>query len=743
MPKASASKGPELVPAAARERVDELRELIAYHRDLYYSKAAPEIADAEYDALEAELKQLESEYPSLVVPDSPTQTVGAEESAEGFAKAPHLIPMLSLDNVFDETEFTAFVQRMNRHIGLEADVEHRFWVEPKLDGASVELIYEQGRFVQAITRGDGTIGIDVTANAKTIAGVPLSLNTGGPLFAASGLPDEPRIAFRGEVMMFRADFDALNELRKAAGEEPFANPRNVAAGSLKQLDAAVTAARKLRFFAYDAAPLTAAVATQGALSALLAELGFVVPEGARIVTGHAACMVRYHEAIETRPSLKYEIDGLVFKLDDRRMQAELGFVTHHPRWAIAFKLPPEQRTTRVNDIVIQIGRTGAATPVALLEPVAVGGVTVSRATLHNQDEIQRLRLMPGDTVWVERSGDVIPKIVKVVHAEPPADERYFRLPDVCPVCNSALIRPEGEVVYRCQNASCPAQLKNHLLHLSHRRSLDIEGLGEKLVDQLVDAGLVKSLADLFRLTKDQLLPLERLGEKSIDNLLKQIDKARTPPLDRFIFALGIRHVGETTARALAQHSRSFEHLRAATELRLSEPQSTSESAAREAIGGDLPLFTATIAKPAAPDAAILELQQVEDIGPVVAESIVRFFREPRNRALLDELGAASVVPVPLDESLSAGSVGDAARAFFGGKTVVLTGTLATMTRDDASDLLRAAGAKVTGSVSKNTDYVIAGADAGSKLTKAQSLGVTVLDEAAFAAAIRPGSAPPP
>ncbi len=666
------------VPAEVARRARQLREEIERHNYAYYVLDAPTIPDAEWDALFRELQALEARYPALATPDSPTQRIGGAPRAD-LPEVRHALPMLSLNNALTEEEAIAFDQRVREALAkaglLDGEVEYA--CELKFDGLAINLRYEDGVLVQAATRGDGTVGEDVTPNVKTIHAVPLALRATRPPAVVEA---------RGEVLMFRRDFERLNERQRARGEKEFANPRNAAAGSLRQLDPKVTRDRRLHFFTYGLGELrgTDEPPTHRAALDWLESLGLPVNEERAVVRGAAGLLGFYHEALRKRPELPYDIDGVVYKVNSYALQRALGYVSRAPRFAIAHKFPAQEALTCVLDIEVQVGRTGALTPVARLAPVQVGGVTVTSATLHNEDEIRRKDVRVGDTVIVRRAGDVIPEIVAVVAERRPPHARPFNMPPKCPVCGSAVERPADEAIARCTGGLyCPAQRKQALRHFASRRALDIEGLGEKLIDQLVDAGLVRTPADLFRLDLETLAQLDRMGVKSAANLLAALDKARNTTLERFIYALGIRHVGESTARDLARHFGSLEALMAADE------------------------------------AALLE---VPDVGPVVAASIARFFAEPHNRQVIAQLRAAGV---------RWGAGAPAARAAAGplaGRTFVLTGTLPNWTREQARERIEAAGGKVATSVSKKTDYVVAGAEPGSKLEKAQALGVTVIDE---------------
>ncbi len=661
----------------AAERAAWLRRELETHLYRYHVLDEPIIADAEYDQLYHELVALEAQHPELVVADSPTQRVGSKP-LEYFAEVTHRLPMLSLSNAFSEEDVRAFDRRCREGLDVEGEIEYA--CEPKFDGLAISLTYENGFFVQGATRGDGAVGEDVTANLRTVRSIPLRIDSTATL-----------LEVRGEVLMLKRDFERLNERQAAKEEKRFVNPRNAAAGSLRQLDPRLTAERPLTFFAYSmgAAEGTALPTSHSALMDWLQQMRLPIAKQRRVVHGASGLLDYYRDISAQRPALPFEIDGVVYKINRYDQQQKLGFVSRAPRFAVAHKFPAEEATTVLLDIDVQVGRTGAITPVARLQPVFVGGTTVSNATLHNEDEIRRKDLKIGDTVIVRRAGDVIPEVAAVIYAQRPADAREFVMPTQCPECGSAIIRLAGESAARCTGGLfCPAQRKQALLHFAQRRALNIEGLGDKLVDQLVESGIVHTPADLYRLGLAALANLERMAEKSATNLLAAIDKSKQTTLARFLYALGIRHVGETTAKDIAQH---FGKLDA--------------------------IFSASVD----------ELQQVTDVGPVVAESMVRFFGEPHNREVVEQLRARGVTWSEEEPAVKP------VRGPFVGKTVVLTGTLPTLARDDAKEKLQAAGAKVTGSVSKKTDYVIAGADAGSKLDKARELEITILDEAAFLA----------
>jgi DNA ligase (NAD+) len=666
------------VPRPVAARAAALREAIDRANYEYYVLDAPTLPDAEYDRMFRELQELERQHPALATPDSPTMRVGAAPVIE-FAQVAHATPMLSLGNAFEEAEVEAFDRRVRDGLGAHGDVDYA--VEPKFDGLAVSLTYEGGIFARGATRGDGQTGEDVTANLRTVRAIPLRLRDG----SAPGL-----LEVRGEVFMLKRDFQALNREQRSAGGKEFANPRNAAAGSLRQLDSRVTASRRLTFCAYGLGRYSGGHVPRDRHSRqldYLATLGLPVSAQRRVVSGLAGLLGYYRDIERERAKLPFEIDGVVYKVDELRAQERLGYVSRAPRFAVAHKFAAEEEITQVLGIDVQVGRTGALTPVARLAPVFVGGVTVTNATLHNEDEIRRKDVRIGDSVIVRRAGDVIPEVVSVVRERRPAGARPFHLPQACPVCGSRVERVEDEAIARCTGGlHCPAQLKQSLLHFASRRALDIEGLGDKLVDQLVDQGMVRSPADLYRLDPAALANLERMGEKSAANLLAAIDKSRSTTLERFIFALGIRNVGETTARDLARHFGGFDALMEADEA---------------------------------------ALQAVPDVGPVVAASIAGFFGEPRNCKVVQELRKLGVRWVE-------GKGTRAADLPLAGKTFVLTGTLSRMTREEAAEAIVARGGKVSGSVSKKTHYVVAGTDPGSKLDKARALGVEIIDEKALA-----------
>ena len=657
-----------------RARSDWLREELNRHSHAYYVLDDPSIPDAEYDALFRELQLLEDAHPELVTPDSPTQRVGGAPLPE-FSQVRHDVPMLSINNGFSEDDIRAFDRRVGE--GLEALQQVEYACELKFDGLAINLRYVNGVLQQAATRGDGTTGEDVTANIRTVRSIPLRLRTDTP---------PAIIDVRGEVLMFKADFARLNQRQRDAGQKEFANPRNAAAGSLRQLDPRVTAQRSLRFFAYGVGHLEGAELpdTHSGLLDWYRTLGIPVCAERAVVSGADGLLAFFHGIGAKRPALAYDIDGVVYKVNRVAQQRTLGFVSRAPRFALAHKFPAEEATTTVQDITVQVGRTGAITPVARLAPVSVGGVTVTNATLHNEDEVRRKDIRIGDSVIVRRAGDVIPEVVAYVPERRPEDAREFVMPGECPVCGSPIVRPEEEAVARCSGGwiKCAAQRKGGLLHFVSRRAMDIEGLGEQLVEQLVDRGLVTTPADFYKLGLATLAELDRMAQKSAQNVLAALEKSKTTTLARFIYALGIRHVGESTAKALARHFGTLDGLLAAGE------------------------------------AQVLE---VDDIGPVVAQSILNFLSDPLNRELIEQLRAAGI---HWEESAP-----ERRATHLAGKTFVLTGTLPNLKRDEAQALIEAAGGKVAGSVSKKTSYVVAGEEAGSKLAKAEELGVAILDEA--------------
>jgi len=665
------------MPAAknkdVEKKIEALRDKIRHHEYRYYALDDPEISDTEFDQLMNEMKKLETEHPALITPDSPTQRVGGQPR-EGVVKAQHSSPMLSLDNTYNVDDLRDWERRVHELSGRK-DID--YVCELKLDGMSLALIYENGKLVRGITRGDGSIGEDVTLNVRTVRSVPLSISK--EKLKASGIPGDFEV--RGEMLMPIAAFKRMNEEREEKGLSLFANPRNATAGTVRQLDASITAERRLDYFSY-------ALLKDGrtyfdrhwkTLDAL-DTAGFKVNSSRKLAKDFDEVWKFIEQQETRREKLPYEIDGIVVKVDRTPLQDELGYTGKAPRWAIAYKYAARSGITQIEDILVQVGRTGKLTPVAALKPVPIGGTTVSRATLHNMDEIERLGVKIGDFVEVERGGDVIPKVTRVVEdKQHPRGHKLFHMPEKCPVCGTRVVRTEGEVDYRCVNANCPAKLRETILHFASRGVMNIEGMGDALVNQLTERGLVKNVADIYKLTKDNLLSLERMGDKSAQNVLDEIEASKKLPLERVIYGLGIRMVGERTAQFLAEHFGSMDDLMNASEE---------------------------------------ELQKVTEVGPRIANSIVEFFREPSNRKLIDRLRASGLTFTGKKKERG---------TKLAGKTFVLTGTL-TRPRDVVKKMLEDAGGRVAGSVSKKTDYVVAGADAGSKLDKANELGVRVISE---------------
>ena len=656
-------------------QLEALREKINDYNYQYYVLDDPSVPDSEYDRQMQALQALEGEHPELIAPDSPSQKVGGQPLG-AFEQVTHEVPMLSLDNAFEEADLKAFEKRLLDR--LKADIKLAYSCEPKLDGLAVSILYENGVLVRAATRGDGQVGENITANVRTIANVPLKLR-------GTDLPE--RIEVRGEVFMPRDGFEKLNENQRNAGLKVFANPRNAAAGSLRQLDSRITAKRPLKFYAYSLGVVAPGDFTlpdsHHERLKQLAEWGIPLCPDIGITEGASGCLAYYEQILSRRDGLPYDIDGVVFKVDDIALQQQLGFVARAPRWAIAQKFPAQEEMTRLLDVEFQVGRTGAITPVARLEPVFVGGVTVSNATLHNQDEVERLGVCIGDTVIIRRAGDVIPQVVSVVADKRPEDAREIQFPAQCPVCDSQVEKLADEAVARCTGGLiCPAQRKQALKHFASRKALDIDGLGDKLIEQLVDAGLLKTPVDIFNLTFPALIQLERMGDKSAANLLQAIHNAKQTTLPKFLYALGIREVGETTAANLALHFQTLEAIQ---------------------------------------NASLDDLQAVQDVGVVVAEHVFNFFNESHNTEVLEGLLSAGLNWPEIEAP-------DEADLVLDGKTCVVTGTLSQMSRNDVKALLQQAGAKVAGSVSAKTDFLVAGEKAGSKLAKAQELDVEVWDE---------------
>ncbi|EGQ8234014.1 NAD-dependent DNA ligase LigA [Vibrio parahaemolyticus] len=659
---------------SVHQRLEELKESLHYHAVRYYVEDNPEIPDAEYDRLMRELLEIEAQHPDLVTVDSPSQRVGGKPLSE-FSQVTHEVPMLSLDNAFDDSELDSFHKRAQDRIGGESIKQ--YCCEPKLDGLAVSLLYENGILVQAATRGDGTTGENITENVRTITAIPLKLR---------GDDWPARLEVRGEVFMPKAGFEKLNELARQKGEKVFVNPRNAAAGSLRQLDSRITASRPLSFYAYSVGVVQGADLAASHYERFLQIKSWglpMCPETKR-VDSLADVKTYYQDILQRRDALPYEIDGVVIKIDDIAVQERLGFVARAPRWAIAYKFPAQEEITTLNEVEFQVGRTGAITPVAKLEPVFVGGVTVSNATLHNADEIERLQVKIGDQVVIRRAGDVIPQVVSVIKERRPETARDIIFPTQCPVCGSHVERIEGEAVTRCTGGLvCQAQRKQALKHFVSRKALDVDGLGDKVIEQLVDREMVETPADLFKLSAGVLTVLERMGPKSAQNIVNALEKSKLTTLPRFLYSLGIREVGEATAANLAQHFKSLEAIQAATEE---------------------------------------QLIAVQDIGVVVAKHITTFFEEEQNQAVVQDL---LVQGIHWPE-VSAPEQG--AELPLEGKTVVLTGTLSQLGRTEAKEALQSLGAKVTGSVSKKTDILFAGENAGSKLVKAQELGIEIKTE---------------
>jgi DNA ligase (NAD+) len=662
----------------AAQEVQDLKDQIRRHDHLYYVLDSPEITDAQYDSLFKRLDQLELRYPELVTSDSPTQRVGGK-ALEKFGQWQHSLPMLSLSNIFQDAEFLDFDLRVRKALEIQENIS--YMVEPKLDGVAVELVYQDGFLVSGSTRGDGYVGEDVTANIRTIGAIPLKLLSFG-FFAAV-----PLIELRGEVFMHRSDFDLLNRERDELGLPAFANPRNAAAGSIRQLDPKITASRPLKFLCHSSGRIDGPVPhTQMDLLEAVVQLG--IPgnlENSKVCDGVESVVRHYRQLQELRPKLPYEIDGAVVKLNSLHYQKSLGIKTRSPRWAVAFKFEPIQAVTKILRIDIGVGRTGSMTPVAIMEPVNVAGVRVSRATLHNQDEIDRKDIREGDTVVVQRAGDVIPEVVRVLKELRALDAPPYRIPDSCPVCNSHAVRIDGQAVKRCINVSCPARLKETVRHFASRSAMDIEGLGTKLIEQLVDRGLIKDPSDLYSLDSVALSSLDRMAERSASNILHSLERSKSVPADRFLYSLGIPLVGEYVARVLINAFRDID----------------------------------TIMKR---DSS--QLQQVHGIGPEVAQSVETFFDEPRNREMIQRLFRAGVEPVRLETTPSTSKVS------LNGKTLVFTGTM-TMPRMEAKRAVEAVGGSVGSSVTRKTDYLVAGDEPGSKYVKAQEIGVKIINESEF------------
>lgn len=661
-----------MVPESIRKKVEKLREEIEYHNYRYYVLDQPEISDAQYDQMMRELEKIEEAYPELQSPNSPTQRVGAPP-LEAFEIVRHTLPMLSLSNAFDENEARDFDKRIKKFLGTTADID--YVVEPKLDGLAVELVYEEGYLSVGSTRGDGINGENITQNLRTIKTIPLQL-------IRREIPVPERLEVRGEVIMQIKRFEDLNRRREEAGESLFANPRNAAAGSVRQLDPKVTRERPLEIYCYGIGEVRGRTfKTHFEILQTFPKWGLRTNPYIRKCSNIEEVLDYYREMNEKREKLPYEIDGIVIKVDRLDLQTRLGEISRSPRWALAFKFAAKQETTKISNIIVQVGRTGALTPVAVMEPVKVGGVEVSRATLHNQDEIDRLDVRIGDTVIIQRAGDVIPEIVQVVTTKRKGTERKFRMPSNCPVCGADVVKEE--VIYRCIGLDCPAQLKGRIKHFASKRAMDIDGLGVKLIDQLVDRGLVKDVADLYYLKKGDLIALERMADKSAQNIIDAIEKSKTKPLAKFLFALGILHVGETTAEDLAGYFPRLEDF-----YRLTEE----------------------------------DLMEVEGIGPEVSASVVRFFRDKKNRESIERLKKAGIQLIEPKEK---------EKGKLAGKTFVFTGTLKSYGREEARNLVESLGAVTASSVSKKVDFVVVGEDPGSKLDKAKALGIKILTEEEF------------
>jgi DNA ligase (NAD+) len=657
---------------AIKKRVEKLREEIEYHNYRYYILDQPEISDAQYDRLMRELEKLEEQYPELRSPNSPTQRVGATP-LEAFEIVRHTLPMLSLANAFDETEARDFDKRVKKFLGSSADIV--YVAEPKLDGLAVELVYERGQFVVGSTRGDGVNGENITQNLRTIKTIPLQL-------IRREVPIPGRLEVRGEVIIQLKKFKELNRKREEMGEPLFANPRNAAAGSVRQLDSKITAERPLEIYCYGLGEVTGRTfKTHSEILQTFPKWGLRTNPYIQRCKNIDEVLEYYHKMNEKRESLPYEIDGIVIKVDRLDLQTRLGEIARSPRWALAFKFQPKQETTRILDIIVQVGRTGAITPVAVMEPVKVGGVEVSRATLHNQDEIDKKDVRVGDTVVIQRAGDVIPEVVQVITSKRKGTEKKFRMPSKCPVCGAEVIKEEA--IHRCIGLDCPAQLKGRIKHFASKRAMDIDGLGVKLIDQLVDKGLIKDVADVYYINKQKLIELERMADKSAQNIIDAIEKSKTKPLSKFLYALGIRHVGETTAEDLACYFPRLDDF-----FRLSEE----------------------------------DLMEVEGIGPEVAASVHQFFRDKKNRESIELLKKAGVKVIEPKVKEKGKLVG---------KTFLFTGALKTFGRDEARNLVESSGGMTTSSISKKVDYVVFGEDPGSKFDKAKELGIKTLTEEEF------------
>ena len=657
---------------AIKKKVEKLREEIEYHNYLYYILDQPEISDAQYDRLLRELEKLEEQFPELRSLNSPTQRVGAPP-LEAFEIVRHTLPMLSLANAFDETEARDFDKRVKKFLGSSEDIT--YVAEPKLDGLAVELVYERGQFVVGSTRGDGVNGENITQNLRTIKTIPLQL-------IRKEIPAPERLEVRGEVIIQLKKFKKLNQKREEMGEPPFANPRNAAAGSVRQLDSKITAGRPLEIYCYGLGEVTGRTfKTHSEIFQTFPKWGLRTNPYIQKCQNIDEVLEYYHKMNEKRETLPYEIDGIVIKVDRLDLQTRLGEIARSPRWALAFKFHPKQETTKILDIIVQVGRTGALTPVAVMEPVKVGGVEVSRATLHNQDEIDKKDVRVGDTVVIQRAGDVIPEVVQVITSKRKGTEKKFRMPSKCPVCGAEVIKEEA--IHRCIGLDCPAQLKARIKHFASKRAMDIEGLGVKLTDQLVEKGLIRDVADIYYVNKEKLIALERMAEKSAQNIIDAIEKSKTKPLSKFLYALGIRHVGETTAEDLACQFPRLDDF-----FRLTEE----------------------------------DLMEVEGIGPEVAASVHQFFRDKKNKESIELLKKAGVKVIESKVK---------EKGKLSGKTFIFTGALKTLGRDEARNLVESLGGMTTSSVSKKVDYVVVGEDPGSKFDKAKELGIKTLTEEEF------------
>jgi DNA ligase (NAD+) len=659
-----------MVTETIRKRVEKLREEIEYHNCRYYVLDQPEISDAQYDRLMRELEKLEGQYSELRTPNSPTQRVGAPPLEE-FEIVRHTIPMLSLANAFDETEAKEFDKRVKKFLGTSSDIE--YVTEPKLDGLAVELVYERGQFVVGSTRGDGLNGENITQNLRTIKTIPLQL-----IRKEISVPE--RLEVRGEVIMQLKRFTELNQKREELGEPLFANPRNAAAGSVRQLDSKITAERPLEIYCYGIGEVRGRTfKTHWEVLQTLSKWGLRINPNIRRDKHIEDVIEYYHEMNEKREKLPYEIDGIVIKVNQLDLQGRLGEISRSPRWALAFKFQPKQETTKILDIIVQVGRTGALTPVAVMEPVKVGGVEISRATLHNQDEIDKKDVRIGDTVVIQRAGDVIPEVVQVIESKRTGKEKKFRMPSKCPVCDADVIKEEA--IHRCIGLDCPAQLKGRIKHFASKRAMDIEGLGVKLIDQLVDKGLVKDVADIYYIEKEQLIELERMADKSAQNIIDAIEASKTKPLSKFLYSLGIRQVGETTAEDLARRFSRLDDF-----FHLSEE----------------------------------DLREVEGIGPEVSASVYQFFRDKKNKESIERLKKAGVTVIE-----------PKVKGKLAGKILVFTGALKSFGRDEARNIVESMGGMTTSSISKKVDFVVVGEDPGSKFNKAKELGIKILTEEEF------------